>query len=272
MRLSELRSNVQPPTSNPYDAYFTRHVSILVTASLSTLGISANQVSAVNLFVGLGACALIAFGDSRGVIAGIVLVHVYAVLDSVDGELARLRRKFSLKGLFLEDLSAFYMIVAFPLAVANHLMRADGGLLLLGLAGGYAAFGRNGMAAARRALLKSIRTKRPISADAPTGAMPDVHAGPMRRVIDGLLLNHTIIRAVVSIALLVETAWDARPPVVTGWILAAALAGLLVREVAAIALLLRNQTLDRMLDEIYRDARVVNRSASEADGIELARS
>lgn len=272
MKLTELRSLVQPPPTNPYDALFTRHVSILLTAALAPLGITANQVSSVNLLVGLGACLLIAFGDHVGVIVGIVLVHLYAVLDSVDGELARLRREFTLTGLFLEDLSAFHVIVAFPLAVGLHMMRGGAGPLVLILAATYAAFGRTAMAVARRAVLKSIRTKRPVSPETPVGPILNGGAGTLRRLVDDFLLNHTIIRAVVSTSLLIEIAIGRVSPVITAWILGAALVGLLLREAATIVLLLRKDTLDKMLQGVYRDAGVVKTNAADADVFELARS
>ena len=69
-----------------------------------------------------------------------LLIHLYSVLDSVDGELARLRKQFSLTGLFLEDLSAFYVIVGFPLATATLVYRSGLGTLPLILGILYGAF------------------------------------------------------------------------------------------------------------------------------------
>jgi phosphatidylglycerophosphate synthase len=269
MRIAELRRRVQPPTNNVYDTVFTRRFSILVTAALAPLGTTANQVTVANLLVGFAACLLIAFTDNQGVVAGVILLHVYAILDSVDGELARLRRQFSLKGLYLEDLSAFFMIVGFPLAVGVHIHRAGSGPEPLVLAILYAAFGRNSMAVARRAILRSVRTKRPVESSSARQEMPS-YIGTIRRVMDEHLLNHTNIRLAVSTAFLVEVLAGG-PVTVTTWLMSAVLIGLLAREAAAILYLLRGHRLDTLLAEVYEDAKIVHTDPTDADGFRLAR-
>jgi phosphatidylglycerophosphate synthase len=270
MTIAELRARVQPPTSNPYDRYFTKRVSVFVTALLAPWGITANQVSAVNVFVGLAACGLIARAHLSTVIAGVILLHVYAVLDSVDGELARFRRQFSLNGLFLEDLSAFYLIVGFPLAVAICAQRTGSGAALLLLALSYAVFGRTAMAVARRAVIRSIHTKRPVSPAPPTDRRERSPGATVRRFVDDHLLNHTNIRVVVSTALAVEML-GSHTARVAAVLMGTAVVGLLVREGATIVHLLRGH-LDDLLLETYADARTMNTDASSADGFHLARS
>ena len=88
-RIAELRKTVQRKTDNIYDTLFTRRVSVYLTAALASTGITANQVSVIGAVVGLGACAFIAFGSPALQLGGVALLHLYAVLDSVDGELAR---------------------------------------------------------------------------------------------------------------------------------------------------------------------------------------
>jgi len=194
-------------------------------------------------------------------------VHLYAVLDSVDGELARLRRQFTLKGLYLEDLSAYYIIVGFPLSVAWHVARAGLGPWPVVLAVVFGAFGRNGIAVARRAVIKSIQTKRPAVRVAPPEGGTESW---IRRVIDGHVLNHTNIRLVVSTALVAETL-AGRPPQVTSALLVAAVFGLLAREAATVVHMLRRDTLDGLLWQVYEDAKTVNEDPSRVDALQLAK-
>jgi phosphatidylglycerophosphate synthase len=269
MTIAELRARLQPPTTNPYDRFFTRRVSVFVTAALAASNVTANQVSAANVLVGFGSCVLIALARPWTTVAGVLLIHLYAVLDSVDGELARLRQRFSLAGLFLEDLSAFYLIVGFPLAVAIVAERTGSGSVLLVLALIYAAFGRTAMAVARRAVMRSIRTHRPLSGRA-TPSHRSATGSLVQRLVDDHLLNHTNLRVVVSTALVVEivTRGTARW---AAMLMGIALVGLLARECATVLLLLRGG-LDNLLLETYEDARTINRDPSSTDGFRLARS
>lgn len=259
---------VQQRTSHPYDTFFTRRVSIVITRALAPTRISANHVSAGNIAVGLAACALLAFGNWWQQVLGAALVHAYAVLDSVDGELARLRQDFTIRGLFLEDLSAYYVIVGFPMAVGIAVWQAGLSPLPLILSCGYAAFGRNGVAVARRAVLKSIQTRRPTR---PMEAGGFQGGSRLRHLIDGHLLNHTNIRAAISTVVIVEVA-AGRSPVLAWWLLTIVVVGLLAREALTVFYFLRASTLDAMLWEVYRDARApVAQQITKADALRLAK-
>lgn len=268
MKIAALRTLVQRRTGHLYDSVFTRRVSVFITAGLAPLGVTPNQVSTMGILVGVTACLLTAFGRGWVVIVGVLLVHLVAVLDSVDGELARLRRQFSLKGLFLEDLSAFYMIVAFPVAVGFHVFRAGAGSLPLVLAILFGCFGRNAMAAARRALLKSMQTKRPVRT--PASPSSSGVGGGIRRMIEEHLLNHTNIWVVLSTVLLVETLIG-KSPTTTAAVTSVLMVGLFAKEAATLVHLLRQDTLDTLLWQLYKDAKVSNMDASQVDPMELAR-
>lgn len=155
-RISEIRKKAQRKTSIFYDTFFTRPLSVFVTAALLPLGTSANFVSVLNLGNAILACLLIGLGDRTAVIVGVALVHLYAILDSVDGELARFRESTSFVGRFLEDYSAYFMINGVNLAVAGYLFREMNVVLPLYMAIGLAAFGRNAMPCARRVILASL--------------------------------------------------------------------------------------------------------------------
>jgi len=68
-----------------------RPLSIPVTAVLLPLGVSANAVTYFGIVVCLAAAALMAAGGRAAVIAGAALFNLFAVLDCVDGNVARVR-------------------------------------------------------------------------------------------------------------------------------------------------------------------------------------
>jgi phosphatidylglycerophosphate synthase len=240
-RIAELRRTVQRKSSNLYDTLFTRRVSIYLTAALAPTRVTANQVSAFAALVGLGACALIAFGAPAGQLGGVALIHLYAVLDSVDGELARLRKSFTLRGLFIEDLSAYAMINGFNLAVAWYLRRAGHGDWPLAAAVALAAFGRNAMPVARRVILNAIAAGRKPTV-VPRAARPP---GRLRAFVEEQLLYQTNIWVVVSTLIVVEIVLGRPAGVVP--VFALAIGGLLLKELAVVAHLVRGEALERQL-------------------------
>ncbi len=252
-RISELRQVAQRSTSNVYDALLTRRVSIYLTAVLHPLGVSPNVVSGLGLLVGLAACALLGGGRGAWLVVGAGLVHLYAVLDSVDGELARLGRRFSLRGLFLEDLSAYTMMNAFWLGVAAYLHRTTELLWPLAVAIGLCAFGRNAMPAARRAMMKSLHTRRPVDRPAPSSPAGPGRIQRLRAIVEDHILHPTYVWVVLSTLMVVEElAGVSAPLVLVGFSLVAA--GYAAKELAIVAMFVTGRGLDRELDRIYRAA------------------
>lgn len=66
------------------------------------LGISANQVTYLSLLSGTIGCLFLAFGTYKGMIIGALLVNIYALLDNVDGSMARCTNSCSKYGAFLD--------------------------------------------------------------------------------------------------------------------------------------------------------------------------
>ena len=264
--IRELRRIVQRDTGVLYDRYFTRRFSVYLTALLARTRVTPNQVSAGTLLIGVLACGLIAFGDSNEVVAGAVLIHVYAVLDSVDGELARLKRLYTLRGLFLEDWSAYTMINAFNLAVGMYLWRhaAGPGALLGAIL--LAAFGRNAMPVARRAILKSLATSRPEHEAEGVAGLPRAPQALVRFLSDNLL-HVTNMWVIVSIGLLLEVGFrlEGKELVRGPFLFFLALSWL--KEAVILARLLRGRALEAYLSRT-RSAGRTERSA--ADGRDLA--
>jgi phosphatidylglycerophosphate synthase len=274
--IRELRSRLQRKTSNVYDTLFTRRVSIYFTVVLARLGVSANAVSMFNVLVGLAACALIGFTTGPWLLLGVALVHLYAVLDSVDGELARLRESFSLKGLFLEDLSAYAMINGFQLAVGFYLARTQGALWPAALAIAMAAFGRNAMPVARRAILKSILTRRPVSpAVAEKHARPSAEAATtspstltrLRSIVQEHVLHYTYIWIILSSLVVVEQTFDLSRSrlVLVGFAFFSA--GLVAKELGVVARYLLTDALESETLRVYEQARQI--PTGHADGMRM---
>ncbi|HUV14487.1 MAG TPA: CDP-alcohol phosphatidyltransferase family protein [Acidobacteriota bacterium] len=87
---------------NWFDRNFTRRISMYITKPFLMMGLSANQVTAISLLVGMAAGVLLVFPDPVLWIVGILLFYLYFVLDCVDGEIARYRKTSSLVGSYLD--------------------------------------------------------------------------------------------------------------------------------------------------------------------------
>ena len=75
------------------------------------LGISANQVTYLSLISGTIGCMFLAFGTYKGMIIGALLVNIYALLDNVDGNMARCTNSCSKYGEFVDDLAGVIISV-----------------------------------------------------------------------------------------------------------------------------------------------------------------
>jgi phosphatidylglycerophosphate synthase len=198
-----LRATAQRTGGTLYDRLFTLRVSVYVTAVLLPLGVTPNMVSLLNLVIGISAWILI--GLDTCVLVGVLLIHVYAVLDSVDGELARAKGQSSLKGLFLEDYSAYAMINGYWLAMGGNLSKATGQLWPLAACVLLVAFGRLSMPAARRALMSTLQSSgSTLSAPAKDPAhAPRTDSPPYRQLVDRVL-HPSSVWAVSTSVLLIE--------------------------------------------------------------------
>lgn len=262
-RLASVRRSSQRSTRNLYDTVFTRRISAYITALLLPLHVSPNLVSAVNLGVGVVLCALIATGERHLVLAGALAFHLYAVLDSVDGELARAQGRSSLPGMFLEAWSAYLMINGFSLAVGAYLWRTGAGLVPLGLALFVAVFARNAAAVARRVVIE-------VAEKAPSAGMlpkePPINARPpgpdpaqvfprglttrLRNFVEESLLYQTNVWLVLSSLLALESLF---PPLTAHLVLAAFVfysAGALLKEAGIVWLALTTPYLASQINRL----------------------
>ena len=122
----------------PVDALINWRFSMRITRVLAqrSLAVTPNHVTVTAIVVGLIAAALMAHGGWGFVAAAGVLLELNSILDSCDGELARLRYQYSKLGQWLDNLSDDIVDNVFIIAAGA----ACGGVWLwLGLA---AACGR----------------------------------------------------------------------------------------------------------------------------------
>jgi phosphatidylglycerophosphate synthase len=91
----------------PVDALINWRFSMRITRLLArgSLAITPNQVTIVAILVGLTASVLASRGTYAMVAIAGVLLEINSILDSVDGELARLRFQYSKVGQWLDNLS-----------------------------------------------------------------------------------------------------------------------------------------------------------------------
>lgn len=85
---------------------FSRPVSFAVTYLLINLGMSANLVSVLSIFVALSACIFLMAGPAF-FWAGILLFLFWDVLDCTDGNIARVKKTASASGEYLDAASGY---------------------------------------------------------------------------------------------------------------------------------------------------------------------
>jgi phosphatidylglycerophosphate synthase len=107
----------------PVDALFNWRFSMRITRVLArrSLAITPNHVTCVSIVVGLLAGFVATRGGWAALALGALLLQVQSILDSVDGELARLRFQFSKLGQWLDNLSDDVVDNAFIAAVGYAL-------------------------------------------------------------------------------------------------------------------------------------------------------
>jgi phosphatidylglycerophosphate synthase len=166
-----------------------RPLSIVVTAALLPLGVSANAVTYFGIVVCLAAAALMAAGDRAALIAGAALFNFFAVLDCVDGNVARVRGG-SAYGPWVDALGGYVAYTAVLLAA--------GAAAGVPLAGGVAAAANLLMRVAHQ----SFRNIRPGAA----AAAPQ-RASLEKRVSENLGITGLLMPAVLAGAIAGALRW-----------------------------------------------------------------
>lgn len=138
--LEQLESAQKPGSSDPaYLRWVNRPLGRRAAAAAYVVGLRPNTVTALSGLLSLVALVLIAVAPVTPIIASAaaVLLLLGYILDSADGQLARLTRSSSLAGEWLDHVVDAARLPLFHLAIAAHFFRAGQPLWLVGAATGY---------------------------------------------------------------------------------------------------------------------------------------
>jgi len=104
--IAELRTKCQPKEKSKTDPLLEWHIlrpfSIYVTWLAIRLGLNANHVSFLGLFMGVSAGAALMVGSLGWALIAGILAWMSFLLDCVDGEVARYRGSSSMSGTYLD--------------------------------------------------------------------------------------------------------------------------------------------------------------------------
>lgn len=140
--IHELREQLQSEKVNRQAwgyRYLRRGLSIYVTSLLLRTNIRPNQVTVAMVLVGMAGAVAIFFGY---IWLGFLLIYLNIVLDAVDGELARYKKVFSLRGVYMDRINHLAVPGFFFLAVTFWVLGAEFNphepLFVLGVLGAFA--------------------------------------------------------------------------------------------------------------------------------------
>ncbi len=89
----------------PTDALINQHISLRITRPLCKTPIHPNHITIVSLLWGLAALAIVLQGTWTAMAIAGVMMQFHSILDSCDGEIARLRFQFTKSGAWLDNVS-----------------------------------------------------------------------------------------------------------------------------------------------------------------------
>jgi phosphatidylglycerophosphate synthase len=165
--LNEVKSAGQPGwvvervnDEHLFGRLYMRRISPWFTWALARAGWSPNAVTAAFVACGVAAGVVIAFGGLATAIIAAVLVQLSLLLDCCDGELARLTRQTSARGVYLDRVGHYLCETAMLIGLG---VRAEGQLTLSG------RYVSAGLAAAVLACLVRVETDGVIIARAVQG-------------------------------------------------------------------------------------------------------
>jgi len=101
---------------------YVRKLSFYVTWLCLRIGLTANQVTLISLILGMLGCFFMILGDRESTIIGAILINLWAILDCVDGNIARVLKKTNKMGWFFDSISGFILnsILLFSIAIGIY--------------------------------------------------------------------------------------------------------------------------------------------------------
>ncbi|MDR0751053.1 MAG: adenylyltransferase/cytidyltransferase family protein [Christensenellaceae bacterium] len=86
-----------------------RRPSFLFTALFINVGFSPWMASIFSVFVAVAGCVFLSINNPNFIIAGVVLVELWLVMDCVDGNIARVKKQSSKMGEFIDAFSGYFV-------------------------------------------------------------------------------------------------------------------------------------------------------------------
>lgn len=107
---------------------FHRPISYVFSSIFAEMGLTPNQVSFISLIIAFATCACFFTGSKTGYLIGAILMNLWSIVDSADGNMAR---SIGAKpyGDFI-DATSSYIIVGFIFPVLGLVVYQEGGLLV----------------------------------------------------------------------------------------------------------------------------------------------
>lgn len=134
--MAELRALAQPPeviarrnAEHWAGALYLRKLSIYVTRVLLPTGISPNGVTWLMSAVGVGGAAVLLWPSWWAVLICHLAMQLQILLDCSDGEIARVTKRTSPKGVYIDRIGHYLTEASLPIGLGIHV---DGGLGSLG--------------------------------------------------------------------------------------------------------------------------------------------
>ena len=121
----------------PTDALINQHVSLRITRPLCRTRIHPNHITVASLFWGLAACGVVLQASWPAMAIAGVMMQFHNILDSCDGEMARLRFQFTTSGAWLDNVFDEIVDDSFIACVG---IAIGGPWAIVGIAGGAARF------------------------------------------------------------------------------------------------------------------------------------
>ncbi len=96
---------------------WVRKISFLFTYIFMNLGFSPNAVSIVSIGVALNSCICFMISSPIAIVIAVISINFWLILDCVDGNIARCRKKKIIYGEFVDDIGGYYTVAFVYLAL-----------------------------------------------------------------------------------------------------------------------------------------------------------
>jgi len=118
-----------------YEYFFVRKISLYFTKFLIKTRVTPNQITLLSLPIYLAGSGMFLLGSQKYYLFGVFLLHLYLVLDDVDGEIARAKNLTSNFGHWIDSIRdrVGQFILISSIALGQYLRQREITILVLGI-------------------------------------------------------------------------------------------------------------------------------------------